>query len=275
MADDDVNPLGTPTTNYGWTKPTVGADLDVWGGYLNADLDGIDSIVFGIQGSVPGPSTTPPAMDGTQTIGTSALFARADHIHPTDTSRYAASNPSGFVTAAGAASAAPVQSVASKTGAVTLIHSDITDWAAQASTTSPIVDGTATAGSSGKWSDGAHIHPTDTTRAPLASPTFTGTVIAPTPVPQTDNSTKVATTAFVQGAITANAYALPTASTTVLGGVKVDGSTITIASGVISSAAAVTPSSTTPAMNGTAAIGTGRPGPAPITSIPATRRASP
>ena len=46
MADDDViSPLGSPTTNYGWTKPAVGADLDVWGGYLNTDLDGIDSTV--------------------------------------------------------------------------------------------------------------------------------------------------------------------------------------------------------------------------------------
>ena len=33
------------TANYGWTKPTVGASTDAWGGYLNADLDGIDSTV--------------------------------------------------------------------------------------------------------------------------------------------------------------------------------------------------------------------------------------
>ena len=35
------------TTNYSFTKPTVGADQDAWGGYLNADLDSIDSILFG------------------------------------------------------------------------------------------------------------------------------------------------------------------------------------------------------------------------------------
>lgn len=40
---------GTPTTNYSWTKPTVGADSNNWGGYINTDLDGIDSTVFGIQ----------------------------------------------------------------------------------------------------------------------------------------------------------------------------------------------------------------------------------
>ena len=50
MADDELNPLGTPTANYGWTKPTVGADADVWGGMLNADLDGIDTTVHTVSG---------------------------------------------------------------------------------------------------------------------------------------------------------------------------------------------------------------------------------
>jgi hypothetical protein len=47
---DKVDPrTGELTTaNYGWTKPTVGASTDAWGGYLNADLDGIDSIVHGL-----------------------------------------------------------------------------------------------------------------------------------------------------------------------------------------------------------------------------------
>ena len=33
------------TVNYGWTKPTVGASVDAWGGLINANLDGIDSTV--------------------------------------------------------------------------------------------------------------------------------------------------------------------------------------------------------------------------------------
>ena len=46
MADDEDPKAGElVTANYGWTKPTVGASDDQWGGYLNADLDGIDSTV--------------------------------------------------------------------------------------------------------------------------------------------------------------------------------------------------------------------------------------
>jgi len=45
-------------------------------------------------------STTTPAMNGTASPGTQAAWARGDHVHPVDTSRYAATNPSGFQTAA-------------------------------------------------------------------------------------------------------------------------------------------------------------------------------
>ena len=72
------------TANYGWTKPTVGASVDAWGGYINSDLDGIDSVVHGIQTSIPAASTTTPAMAGTAAVGTGTTWARADHIHPTD-----------------------------------------------------------------------------------------------------------------------------------------------------------------------------------------------
>lgn len=66
------------------------------------------------------------------------------------------------------------------------------------SATNPVVNGTAAPGSANALSRGDHVHPTDTTRAPLASPTFTGTPAAPTASVDT-NTTQVATTAFVVG----------------------------------------------------------------------------
>ena len=71
-----------------------------------------------------------------------------------------------------------------------------------ASTTTPKVDGTAAVGSETKYARGDHVHPTDTTRAALASPTFTGTPKAPTAATAT-NTTQIATTAFVKAAIAA------------------------------------------------------------------------
>lgn len=46
----------------------------------------------------------------------------------------------------------------------------------QAASTNPVINGTAAAGTSTRYARADHVHPTDTTRAPLASPTFTGTV---------------------------------------------------------------------------------------------------
>jgi hypothetical protein len=50
--------------------------------------------------AIPAASSTTPLMDGTAAVGTGTTWARSDHVHPVDTSRYAASNPSGFQTAA-------------------------------------------------------------------------------------------------------------------------------------------------------------------------------
>lgn len=70
----------------------------------------------------------------------------------------------------------------------------------QAGAATPIVDGTGTAGSSTRWSRQDHVHPTDTSRAPLASPAFTGTPTAPTAAALTDN-TQIATTAYADTAV--------------------------------------------------------------------------
>jgi hypothetical protein len=100
---DKVDPrTGELTTaNYGWVKPTVGASVDAWGGYINTDLDGIDSTVHGVQTSIPVASSTTPGMDGTAAVGVGTTYARADHTHPTDTSRAPTTSLANYLPLAG------------------------------------------------------------------------------------------------------------------------------------------------------------------------------
>ena len=88
-------------------------------------------------GSTVLPSNTNPIMDGVAAPGASALYSRGDHIHPSDTSRYAASNPSGYQTAAQVTAALPVPATAT-----------------------PIVEsGAGTVGTSVKYAREDHVHP--------------------------------------------------------------------------------------------------------------------
>lgn len=72
-------------------------------------------------------------------------------------------------------------------------------------TSTPLMDGTAAIGNENKYAAGNHVHPTDTSRAPLASPGLTGTPTAPTASAGT-NTTQIATTAFVQTALSNSGY---------------------------------------------------------------------
>lgn len=67
------------------------------------------------------------------------------------------------------------------------------------SNANPIMDGVAAPGINATYSRDDHVHPTDTSRAPLNSPALTGTPTAPTATPGT-NTTQIATTAFVDAA---------------------------------------------------------------------------
>lgn len=79
----------------------------------------------------------------------------------------------------------------------------------QAGSASPLMNGTAAVGTSLRFARQDHVHPTDTSRAPLASPAFSGTPTAPTPANGT-NTTQLATTAFVM-AQRLDQHAAPTA----------------------------------------------------------------
>ena len=80
----------------------------------------------------------------------------------------------------------------------------------QAASVAPLVDGTAAVGTSLLYARQDHVHPTDTTRAPLASPSFTGVPLVPTAVAGT-NTTQAASTAFVQTAVSNLVAAAPAA----------------------------------------------------------------
>lgn len=65
----------------------------------------------------------------------------------------------------------------------------------QAGSANPTMNGTVAVGTSTRFARQDHVHPTDSTRAPLANPALTGTPTAPTAAPGT-NSTQIATTAY-------------------------------------------------------------------------------
>lgn len=135
--------------------------------FTNADQTKLNGIATGAQVNV---------LEGVNVNGTAATITNkiAAVSVPTATSQL--TNDSGFITSA-----------------------DVPEGAA-ASTTTPLMDGTAAVGTETTFARGDHRHPTDTSRAPLASPNFTGTPAAPTAAAGT-NTTQLATTAFVQTAI--------------------------------------------------------------------------
>lgn len=124
-------------------------------------------------------STTTPIMDGTATTGTELAFARGDHVHPTDTSRAAASHAHGNITSAG-----------DITTTATIASGDriiINDESASKVTNSSITFGTSTAkylSNAGTWVDTPSV-PTKVsdltndsgfiTGGTVSQPTFTGT----------------------------------------------------------------------------------------------------
>lgn len=71
----------------------------------------------------------------------------------------------------------------------------------------PLMSGTAVPGLSVQFARGDHVHPTDTSRAPINSPAFTGNPTAATQAAN-NNSTRLATTAYVDAGLAALAATL-------------------------------------------------------------------
>jgi hypothetical protein len=70
-----------------------------------------------------------------------------------------------------------------------------------ASNGTPAMNGTAAAGTQSNWSRSDHVHPSDTTKAAINSPLFSGIPAGPTATPATTQSTQFATTQFTWNAI--------------------------------------------------------------------------
>lgn len=152
------------------------------------------------------PATQAPAMDGTAAAGTSAKFAREDHVHPSDTAKVDKISGKGLSTndftdtlkdkLDGIASGAEVNQNAFsnvKIGSTTIaadgktdtlelvagtnvtltpdasgdkVTFSATDTTYTPASTTPNMDGTGAVGSSNKYAREDHVHPTDTSRVP-------------------------------------------------------------------------------------------------------------
>lgn len=97
-------------------------------------------------------SAAAPLMDSSSaSAGFSDFLARADHIHPTDTSR---------------ASATDVATLSARM--------DAFSGSANPSDATPLMDGVGAAGTGGNYSRGDHVHPSDTSKLDKAGGTITG-----------------------------------------------------------------------------------------------------
>jgi hypothetical protein len=144
-------------------------------------------------------------MNGAAAVGASLLYARQDHVHPTDTTRVPEAPNDG-------------QQYARQS-----LGWSVVSGGGSPSNANPVMDGVAAPGVSALYARGDHVHPTDTSRAPLASPAFSGTPTAPTPT-TADNTTKLATTAFVTTAVAAvSGSGTPSNTNPIMNGVAAPG----------------------------------------------------
>ena len=208
--------------------------------------------VDGMIPSVPSAYTSNPSMDGTASPGSSTAWARGDHVHPHDSTKADVSaiptktsdltNDSGFITSA------PVTSVNGQTGAVTISvptkTSDLTNDSGFL-TSAPVASVNGQTGTVSLSAADVGALPSSTTIPTKTSDlTNDSGYITSAPVSSVNSQTGVVVlTASDVGALPSST-AIPSKT-----------SDLTNDSGFITASAVPSPSSTAPAMDGTAAAG--------------------
>lgn len=189
----------TPTANYGFSKITPGTEKDIWGPIQSSTLDAIDTQIKNRQNEIATKANTSHTHNASDVNAGTLAAARMPALTGDVTS---AVNTVATTIANDAVTNAKLANMAANTIKGCIAGGDPVDLTG------------AQAGSIiGTLPPGPHTHPesdiinltTDlAAKAPLASPALTGTPTAPTPA-AADNTTKLATTAFVTAAIAAAA----------------------------------------------------------------------
>ena len=168
--------------------------------YLKDHVDALESSRAPLDSpALTGAPTAPTAAAGTNTtqLATTAFVKGAVDTGVSGLAPLASPALTGTPTAPTAAAGTNTTQVAT----TAFVNAEIAaDRPFEATATNIKMNGTQAVGTLASVARGDHVHPTDTTRAPLASPGFTGTPTAPTATAGT-NTTQIATTAFVKTAV--------------------------------------------------------------------------
>lgn len=100
--------------------------------------------------------------NGTASVGSLSTVARADHVHPSDTNKQDVINATNKLSASYVSGLA---TVATSGDYEDLSNKPVIPEGAEASSTTPKMDGTAAVGSETKFARGDHVHPSDTSKA--------------------------------------------------------------------------------------------------------------